>query len=399
MATLSNVFKIIQEDSPDLLKGIMRKSPFMVNTPHKEDFTGESIAWPVAVSGLGGGSFTASEAEGNDVNISLLKFRILPKGAHAYRTLDGLQARQSLKGTVSSEYIDVVKGEMEAGLGACFDMVARNVQRSTTNRVAVIASISTNTITLTRRTDAYLIHKGAKLVASATDGGALRDSGDFATVVSKNPSAATITVDDASLIAGLTAGDSLFVKGDINLGMAGLDTYNPATAPTGGDNVFGSDADRSVDPEAAAGVRFDSTGYTKATCLIPFLAHLQSTPAYDHSEGIIYVHPNDVADLAVQLEANRFTDSDNEYGIGVQAFRVGASKLMMDPYVTPGSFKYVPKGAGVMLRSVNGFNIDDTDDQEIVRKTGDKYQVHALFEGNMQVKKPGQLGRGDFPST
>lgn len=396
--TLGAILKLVQEDGTNI-NDIYRKSPLMSQISQPMDFHGEAITWSVPYSGLGGGSYTVANAEGNDVNNEYIKFRIDPVSVHKYGKINGRLTRQALKGTVTTEYIDYVKAEVMSVKKTCFAQVATNAFRSSTNSIGRRASIATNTITLTRKSDVYLFNKGDKIVASATDGGALR-GGTSATVVSRNPSAGTITVNNAGNITSFADNDFLYIEGNWTQGMFGLGSFNPAVAPVGGDAVFGAGADRSVDPEALAGVRFDTTGMSKATCLINFMAYLEMTPGFDGSEGYVYCHGNDVADIQVALEGSRMvTDpTENEYNIGIEYLRCGKAKFVTDPFAVQGEARYVPKGAGFEWHSINGFNVDDTDGLEMVRITGDNYTLHGLGEGNFKCQHPGKLGMFTWPA-
>lgn len=395
--SFGSILKVVQEDGTDI-NDIIRKSPLMSNTKHVQDFHGEEIRWSLAYSGLGGGSYTATVAEANDVNSEYLRFAVSPKSAYSYRTINGRLTRQALQGGVSTEYIDYLRAETKMSTSAVFAKVATSAFRTSTGRVAVRSSVSSNTITLTRKSDVYLINKGDIIVAAATDGGALRTGETF--VVSRDPAAGTITVDDVTDIASFTNADSIYIKGDTGgTGMFGLGAFNPLTAPTSGDAVFGSSCDRSVDPEACAGIRFDTTGMSKATCLINFMAYLEQTPGYDGSDGMVYCHSNDIADIQVALESSRFIKDDNEYGIGVQALRCGTAVFTADPFAVQGEFRFVPKGAEFELHTINGFNVDDSDGQTMVRKAGDSYVLRGLAEGNFICKSPGKLGVGSWPSS
>jgi hypothetical protein len=389
--TLSTIFKIIQADGTDI-EDVYRKSPMMASITHKKGLSAEKISWRVAYSGLGGGSYSASQAESLDVNSEFLPFSVAPKTVSSYRSIPGLATRMALAGEPSTEYIDIVKAEMKTGIKTVFSQVATNAFRSTTNTIGQRATASTNVITLTKKSDVYLINKGDVVGASATDGGTARVGST--TVVAKDPSAGTITLASAAAIASFADNDFLFIVGNQNAGMAGLGAYNPATAPTSGDAVFGGD--RSVDPEATAGIRYTTGGTTKREDLIKFMAYMEQTPGFEASPGNVYCHSNDVADLMVDLEATRFTTDDNEYKISISKLRCGNAVLVTDPFAVPGEFRYVPKSAEFEFHSVNGFDIDSTDGNEMVRKSGDNFQLVARVDGNFVCKHPGQLGMGSW---
>jgi hypothetical protein len=95
---------------------------------------------------------------------------------------------------------------------------------------------------------------------SAESGGSQRntDGSDVSWLVTAvDRSAGTFTLDDAYTSSGtIAANDYIFVEGDRGLGLAGLDSWVPSSAP-GATLFFG--VDRSVDTNRLGGIRYDGS--------------------------------------------------------------------------------------------------------------------------------------------
>jgi len=121
-----------------------------------------------------------------------------------------------------------------------------------TVRQGVTSSTASDTILLTKASDAKLFEVGMTLKASATDGGALRTGSELVKGVQRGLIGALISTSAtwATVITAIAGADFLSVEGDGAAGGAskkfsGLASWLPETAPTTGDSHFG--VDRSVD--------------------------------------------------------------------------------------------------------------------------------------------------------
>jgi hypothetical protein len=121
-------------------------------------------------------------------------------------------------------------------------------------------------------------------------------------VIAINKSAGTVTVSatsggSAGTPVGWVNNDFLLVQGDNNLKVKGLQAWLPFTAPTSGDNFFG--VDRSVDPVALAGVRYDGSQQTIEEGLQDGLKEVSLYG--DGSTDIVIMNPDSMTNLIKSL--------------------------------------------------------------------------------------------------
>lgn len=399
--TLGAILKTIQEDGtldPD--KALVRKSAALKLIEHKKDFHGNTLDWSVPYAGLAGRSHTATSAEANDQNGRYARFSISTVSDFNKRKMNGVLVRKALKAGPSEEFIDYAKGEMGLAIASLSQNIARGFYGSRTGRRGVRGSVSSADLTLATIDDAVNFNIGDKIVAAATDGGTLRDSGDFVTLIAVNTETGVLTADaNWSNIASMADGDSLYVEGDINLSWSGWDTYNPATAPTGGDSVFGSGVDRSLNPEVLAGLRITTTGTNIETVFIKAMAQCRKKPGDYYNDGAkILVSEEDFANIRIAKEGSRFVDSANPYNMEIEGFWVGTCKVIPDVFCPQGTFRILGD-ANFALRTISGVQIDTVDGNDLRKEAGDTYALMSVVDGNFSVQFPAALARGTIPST
>jgi hypothetical protein len=403
--TLTSILKAVQQNGtmdPD--KALVRECKALQMIPHKKDFHGSSIDWTVPYAGLGGRSHTASNSESNDVNGAYARFSISRKHDYVKRTMDGDMVRAALKGGPSEQFIQYVDAEMGLAVAALGQNLGRGFYGSRSGRRGVVGSFTGATITLATVDDALNWQIGDKVCHSLTDGSALLSSGASLAITGVNTETGVLTFGStvASTLTAIANADSLYVLGDLNLSYSGWDTYNPATAPTSGDAVFGSGVDRSAAPELLAGIRCNTatSGTTLETVLIKALSNCRKKQGsyFSEQDVVILVSEEDFSNQQIAKEGSRFVDSDNQYGMGVKGFYVGNAKVVPDVFCPNGDYR-IKGNAGFELHSIDGADIDTTDGNTLRKASSDTYTLSAIIDGDFQVRYPAAMGRGTFPST
>lgn len=395
--SLNAILKVVQEEGIDADQALGRESTLMRSIKHVKDFHGEKIAWSVPYAGLAGRSHDAATAEANDQNARYLRFEVGTVNDYIKRTLDGELCRKAMKAGVNEEFIDYVKGEMNLAIRAIAQNVSRGAYKSHTGSRGVRGSVTNAVLTLATTSDAFFFSVGDEIQASATDGGTLRDSGDFVTLIAVDYSAGTLTADaNWSNIASMADGDFLYVQGDENLAYHGLGSYNPATAPTSGDAVFGGD--RSVNPDGLAGIRLTTTGQSVETTLIRAMSQCQMRPGGAFGNARIYCNNVDFASLQIAKEGARVIDAPSQYEMGIQGFKVGDATVVPDPYCPEGVYHIVADGV-FEFHSNNGIDIDDVDGNTMRKGSNDTYSLMALVDGDFVARNPAGLARGAWPAA
>jgi len=393
--TLAAILKTIYDDRFDK-NALARTSTLLASIAHEEDFFGLNYAWSVPYAGLGGRSHGATNAEGNDQNGRMAEFIVAPAHDYDLRTMNGALVRAALTGGVSTQFVDYVAQEMMFAQDTINQNIARGAYGSVTGRRGIRGSLSGNNVTLATPSDALYWNIGDKVVAAQTDGGSLR-AGTSAQLTAVDTANGILTSTTWGNITAFADADSLYVEGDENASYCGLDTYVPSTAPTSGDNVFGSNCDRSLNPEMLAGVRLTNTGASVETVLITAMAYLKTRPGGKFKQAKIFCSEIDFASIQVSKEGSRFIDSSGPYEMGIDAFKVGTATVVPDVFCPQGKY-FVVGDASYELHSIQGVHIDEADGLTMRKAPSDQYTMSALFDGNFIAQGPNGLARGTWPS-
>lgn len=192
------------------------------------------------------------------------------------------------------------------------------------------SSISGNEVTLSDARTADRFKRGMVVGASAnSDGTSPRSGTTF--VLRVNRGANKVTLNDASLIAGFSDGDYLFVSGEPGTCIQGMGLCTPLTAPTSSDSFRG--VNRYNDIEALAGTRQDnSSSYPDE--VLGDLAVDVYTLNQSISTGV--VHPQKFQDIVKRLGAKvTYTNPGGNADIGFESIMIHAAgkgiRLMSDP--------------------------------------------------------------------
>lgn len=387
---------------------LVRKSDFMKYIAHKKDFHGITFNFSVQASGYGGASHDVAVADANDVNGVYKEFVVPSISDYRNGKLDGATTRKVLEGGVNEQYINYMKQEIKNAYGSLEARLARGAFRTGTGARGTISAGSTvasPTITFTNPSDALYIAVGDKLVASAADGGALRNSGLTTTAVTAVDTATgtvTITGNFSATITAIQPGDTLYVAGDAQNGASvpkswlGVQAWAPNSTPSA--TLF-CNVDRTISPEMLAGMRYAGTGTNVETTLIGAEAYAQSRPGFSVDDHVIVMSKIDFANLQIAKEGSRIVDMKSEqYGIGIDAFSVGGQKVISDVFCPDGKYFLVGKDA-FSLHTNAGVTINKTDGNQIQRQAGDTYQFQVLVDGQFIATNPAAILNGTWPSV
>jgi hypothetical protein len=392
---LSSILKTVYDDRFDK-NALARTSKLMALISHEEDFFGATFDWSVAYAGLGGRSHSITAAEANDVNGAYARFSVAPRHDYDTRIMNGALVRAALKGGVTTQFLDYLTQEMQLAQDTLNQNLARGAYASETGRRGIRGTLAGNILTLSVPSDALYWNIGDKVKAGALDGGPLR-AGTGAVLTGVDTANGTLTSTTWANITGFLDGDSMYVEGDWNASYHGLSSYCPAVAPAPGDAVFGAGVDRSVNPEALAGVRLNTTGANIETVLITSMAYLKTRPGGAYKNAKIMCSEIDFAGIQVAKEGSRFIDDSGPYEMGIEAFKVGTNTVVPDVFCPQGTFFVIGEGA-FELHSISGVSIDENDGLSMRKAAGDNYTLAALIDGNFICPKPHGLARGPWPA-
>lgn len=222
----------------------------MALIPKFEKFGGKNMVIPVIFSNPQGRSADFATAKANKTASKIKDFTITRAKDYALASIDN-ETMEASQGN-SNAFMEAVSLEMDGAIHAAARSLAISLYGSGTGKVGKIASISSLTITLSQAEDVTNFEVNQKLNFSTADGGgSVKATQPLVTNVDRNNG--TVTVDD---VTGLAANDFIFVDGDYDAKLKGLQAWLPSSV-SGSDNFFG--LNRSVDSSRLAGIQISGS--------------------------------------------------------------------------------------------------------------------------------------------
>lgn len=246
--------------------------------------------------GGGSGSYAKAKLNGYSSKLSKLNITRVPVWQRV-----AVNARLMLAGERTDESVIAVSKEFDNGFTELAQKCERRLFRSTTGKIGQVKStttVTTDTIILTNKADAWNFQAGDKLQFSADDGGGTVHSGGTSsgilTVETVDYDAGTVkcTGSDNSAEAQVAVNDYIFQDGDYDACPAGLESWLPAGSTR--DTVLGTSfygLTRSVDPQRLGGVYVDGTSLGGDANDI--LIHLESEVVKHGGEPDLCICPTD----------------------------------------------------------------------------------------------------------
>lgn len=250
---------------------VYKDHPFMAMLPKKEDFFGKTYPIPIIYGNPQGRSATFSRAKNNKGSSKLKEFSLVRKKDYSLASVDNetAEASENDKGA----FLTAIKTETDGAFGSAGNSMSSALFGSGSGSIGQIAAISTTTIandtvTLADTENIVYFEVGMFIDFSLTDGGGAGvKAGAKPEIIAVDRDAGTIQFDqDIVTVNTAAVNDYLFVDGDYDLKLSGLEAWLPTTAPTAGDNFFG--VDRSADPVRLAGVRVNAAALPIEEALI-----------------------------------------------------------------------------------------------------------------------------------
>lgn len=372
---------------------VLRNSPLLGLLAKMTDLEGSSFEMPAIYGDPPGASGTFSTAQSNKGGSSSAVFSITTVQDYALVSIDRKLLRSSQ--TDAGSLLRSKKVEIDGAINAVRRSLSISAYRDGTGTRSTIGSFANAVITLASPHDAVLFQKGDYVQLAS--GGALRNAGAQGQITAIDRLAGTITFGQnvAAIWAAAANGDAILRAGDLNNVIKGYQAWIPTTAPVGGDNFF--TLDRSVDPVALAGVRFNATGLGLREALIIG----QSTVATvgDGQPDYIFLHPSQYRALLMELESTvRRAEFKSDAGISFKGIVLEGDaaelKIIPDRWAPP-TAACVMELDSWKLRSIGPCpDIFDRDtDQEMLREgTADAYEVRIGGYPQLTCAAPGHNG-------
>ena len=245
----------------------LKDRPLLAVLPKEDGFYGESIYEYINEGNPQSRSGTFANTQTNLDNSKGTKFertRIQDYGTVRIDRESWMASQNDV-----GAFFDLKKKEMDGILASLMDSAHFNLFRNGSGKRATVGSESNYDIVLSSQADIRFFERGMTL--KFYNGGSARTG--TAKISSINPDTYTLTTATThwhDQITSLTAGDYIYIDGDVSEMIQGLDVHLPASLTT----FCG--VDQTVDPLNRAGLRVTGTGmlYTDAIRKALFTANL-----------------------------------------------------------------------------------------------------------------------------
>mgnify|MGYP006170825749 CR=1 FL=1 len=375
-----------------------------------EDFCGDVEPVPIIYGAPQGAGSTLAKAQSNKTNVVGKKWNITV-GDYFFAIDLGDKAMTAARKDLGS-FLKHKATEIEEGLQMVGNDLSLQFWGNGGAPFGQRASISGNVITLTNRYDAQNFDIGMVIVASDNDGSdAAHTLLTGSTVVTAvNYEAGTVTVDDATDISSFGNNDYLFRDGSFagNVSQSqlwkGIQSWNPASAPTSGDNHFGMDRSSSSRlygyrlPTALAVGTIEERLSKMAT---------EVNTLYGTTPRKGFVHPRQWHKLSKQLAAQgvRPIEVKNKTGTwGYQSLQFTTNYGQVDVCADrhcPILQAHLLDMAHIKIKSmeklVHAMNADGL--QMLRGATTADYELRWVSYANVCVDKPSSMARGALPAV
>lgn len=337
-ATITTADKILKYiyTSRALQNAVYDKNPLFALLPKASGFNGRSLIHALTYgnslarsaafataqgrAGINGASGTDSGFN-RDVNFTITRVK-----NYAMYTIE-----QELLLAASGDRASFVKGLtqlVDGTLQTLKNDFGRDIYGSGLGELGQVTAVSgAGPYTITVGEAITQIEVGMEIVCStgSTKTAALRNSGGGVAVVSVNRSAGTFTV--TTNPDSIAANDWLFIKGDRPAGsttaigsmlkVAGMEAWNPVTAPSASESFFG--VDRSVDATRLSGQRLDISSLQPEEGMITALAALARE---DSEPSHIFMSFTDEKNLKLALGSRVDAEYTQVGDIGFESIRL-----------------------------------------------------------------------------
>lgn len=279
----------------------------MLLARRKRKVTGELVSYPIQYSNGGGRSSNFSYAQGNPNGSKGVKLAVTT--AQDYAVVQWTdEVLESSEGSDAAAFFDARKKEMDVKLIELGNSLSVSLFRSGSGSIGKIISTqsaSATTLGLAVAEDIKNFQVGAKVYLDSVDGGGtvgttvsfIRSvdlvNGTFELSATDGGAALTGTAADA------TANQYVFIYGDYDAKVKGLQAWLPTTVATSGDNFFG--IDRYRDRVRLAGWYLDKSGAPIEEAIAS--AAKDVTKISMANPKICFLSPTDFLNLCLSLQS------------------------------------------------------------------------------------------------
>jgi len=245
----------------EIMRMTYKDHPFLALVPKMTDFGGKNLPIPIIYGNPQGRSASFTYAKANKVSGKYTDFVLTRSKDYGLCSIDN-ETLEASKGNQNA-FMEAATTEIDGTFASLSSSLSSAIFRNGSGSIGQISTtttIASDTCVLADLNDIVHFEVGQKIVASTADGGGtVKAHGgvqNALTVAGVNRMTGTITFDalmDSFGSNDWAQSDYLFVQGDYDSKIKGLEAWIPATDPTSA-TFFG--VDRSVDTRLG-GLRYD----------------------------------------------------------------------------------------------------------------------------------------------
>jgi hypothetical protein len=374
-------------------------APFMMLVRKETNGGGRYLSAPVEYGAANGRSGDIDKARANANGTKGVEFQLPWINDYAVFGVD----RKAMKASQGNEnaIVEAWVRQLESAKNRTKRSMGQSLFSAGHKAIGKITAVSGGQITLDVN-GAFQLEAGDTVVSSTTTSGGSVDTGT-GTVTSVNRVGATFKY-TANASWSPQVNSYVFIDGDYNNCMAGLQAWLPTTAPVlTSDSFYG--VDRGVDPTRLAGIRVDAS--SSGGGIIDALQYAQKD---FRRQGVnlshFFLSHDDFNQAEREAESRRVVyadlkgkDNEMDYGVGLKGLKIGSAVALPDMYCPPG------KAMGLTLSTWTWKSIGPApeiveDDGLQMRRatTGDGFNGELAAYSNLKCEDPGQNGVVTLPT-
>lgn len=371
---------------------VYQSNPFMALVPKYEQFGGEVLKSPLIYGTPQNRSASFATANGQTSSSALKAFLLTRSSDYSIAEISN-EVILASEGDANA-FLRAATVEIDGALHALGRSVATKLFRSGSGSIGKVSSYTgaTKTILLTVAEDIVNFEVGMVLQGSTADGGGSVKAGT-SKIVTVDRIAGSFTV-DADLTGNWAASDYIFVAGDYDLALKGLDAWLPYTDRSTklAASFFG--VTRSADATRLGGLVYDGTALPIEEALINALALVGREGGNpDH----VFMNFADWSNLVKALGSKvMYIDVKAGYegalgftGIVVNGPR-GAVKVIPDVNCPKGDAFIVQLNTWQLASLKKAVNLFDTDGLRMLRSSSaDSLQIRCFSYAQLGCSAPG----------
>jgi hypothetical protein len=243
--------------SDRIMNMVYKNNPLLALMPKMENFGGKNLPIPIIFGNPQGRSAAFATAQANKTASKISDFVLIRDHDFALASIDN-EVLEASKGDANA-FMEAATTEIDGAINQLTRSLAIAMYRSGSGSIGQCnASVTSTSLQLKNADDVTNFEVGQKLKFSTADGGGSLKAGSVS-ITNIDRDSGELTVDALSGIAsgsGVAANDYIFIEGDYDSKIKGLQAWLPNSAPSA--TPFFS-VDRSVDKTRLGGIRIDGS--------------------------------------------------------------------------------------------------------------------------------------------